>query len=210
MQCFKRCALWLLSLAVLGCLLLTLVLSAMHGWLSAADTPIKADAIAVLSGDYRRTRQAAELYRQKLADYVILTRTQRPATLRMLDADGIFYPQDEEVSRQVLEKHGVPPAAIVMVGTDLISTAGEALALQAHFQAASADDSPKKLLVITSPYHILRARIVLRRALPGLDIRVVSSSFEEFPQNWWRDQDAARNVLLETAKLTWYLLGGRF
>jgi hypothetical protein len=144
----------------------------MHGWLSAADAPVKADAIVVLSGDYRRTRQAAELYRQKLADYVILTRTQRPATLRMLDADGIYYPQDEEVSRQVLEKHGVPPKAIVMVGTDLISTAGEALALQAYFQAASTDGSRKRLLVITSPYHILRARIVLRRALPGLDVSV--------------------------------------
>ena len=97
-----------------------------------------------------------------------------------------------------------------MVGTDLISTAGEALALQAHFHAATTDGRRKRLLVITSPYHILRARIVLRRALPGLDVSVVSSNFEEFPQHWWRDQDAARNVLLETAKLTWYLLGGRF
>lgn len=210
MQCFKRCALWMLSLAVLGCLLLVMALNAMHGWLSASDTPARADAIVVLSGDLRRSREAVELYHARIADTVILTRTLRSPAARMLDAEGIAFPRDEDISRQVLEKHGVPPAAIVMVGTDLISTAGEALALQAHFQAASADDSPKKLLVITSPYHILRARIVLRRALPGLDIRVVSSSFEEFPQNWWRDQDAARNVLLETAKLTWYLLGGRF
>ena len=210
MQCFKRCALWLMSLLLLCTLLLVAALQSMHGWLSEADAPVRADAIVVLSGDYRRAREAAALYHQKLGDTIILTRTLRSAAARMLDADGIAFPRDEDISRQVLEKHGVPASAIALVGADLISTAGEALALSAHFPPESARASRKKILVITSPYHVLRSRIVLRRALPDMDVSVVGSSYEDFPQQWWRDQDAARNVLLESAKLAWYLTGGRF
>jgi uncharacterized SAM-binding protein YcdF (DUF218 family) len=210
MQCFKRCALWMLSLAVLGCLVLVMALNAMHGWLSASDTPDRADAIVVLSGDFRRSREAAALYREQIADTVILTRTLRSPAARMLDSDGIAFPRDDDISRQILEKHAVPASAIILIGNDIISTAGEALALQAHFQHEAATGSIKKLLVITSPYHVLRSRIVLRRALPNMHVSVVASRYEDFPQHWWRDQDAARNVLLETAKLTWYLLGGRF
>ncbi|MEW5864886.1 MAG: hypothetical protein AB1773_15040 [Pseudomonadota bacterium] len=37
-----------------------------------------------------------------------------------------------------------------------------------------------------------------------------STHCADLPDAWWTSQDAAREVLLEWAKIAWYLLGGRF
>lgn len=70
-------------------------------------------------------------------------------------------------------------------------------------------DKPLKLLVVTSPYHVRRAAMIFRQAYGGAHV-VVGTPYEPFPREWWRSQDAARNVLLELAKITFYLVGGRF
>jgi hypothetical protein len=41
-------------------------------------------------------------------------------------------------------------------------------------------------------------------------VHVVASAYEAFPARWWTEQEAARNVLLESAKIVYYKLGGRF
>jgi hypothetical protein len=41
-------------------------------------------------------------------------------------------------------------------------------------------------------------------------VRIVPTPYDPFPARWWTDQDAARNVLLELAKIAFYRLGGRF
>jgi uncharacterized SAM-binding protein YcdF (DUF218 family) len=174
-------------------------------WLSAGDRPQKADAILVLGGSYSRPFQAADLYRQGFARKVYVSVPAREDQLRLLDEAGIAFPREEEVVRQVLLKKGVPASAIEYLGKDSISTAAEAQAARELF----AQGAPK-LLVVTSPYHLRRTRMTFTDALPAADIRVIATSYDPLPQAWWQDQSAARNVLLELAKISFYRLGGRF
>lgn len=89
----------------------------------------------------------------------------------------------------------------------VISTADEAAAVAAQYGRPGG-----RLIVVTSPSHQLRARMILRRALEGRDITlmVCATPYETFPDDWWRSQDAARDVLLEWAKILFFLVGGRY
>lgn len=205
MHCAKKCGLFLLIVSIAAAIGTALGLSYAGEWLSAADQPQKADAIVVLGGGYARPFQAADLYRQGLARKIYVSAPAREDQHRLLDEAGIAFPREEEVVREVLLKKGVPASAIELLGKDLISTAAEAQAARALF----AQRAPR-LLVVSSPYHLRRARMIFSDALPAADIRVIATGYDPFPSSWWKDQSAARNVLLELAKIAYYRLGGRF
>jgi uncharacterized SAM-binding protein YcdF (DUF218 family) len=204
-HCAKKCGLFLLVVLLAAAIGAAAGVRYAGAWLSAGDRPQQADAIVVLGGGYARPFQAADLYRQGLARKIYISVPARDDQYRLLDEAGIAFPREEEVVRQVLLKKGVPAGAIEYFGKDSISTAAEAQAARALF----AKGAPK-LLIVTSPYHLRRARITFTDALPAADVRVIATSYDPFPQAWWKDQSAARNVLLELAKITFYQLGGRF
>jgi len=205
MHCAKKCGLFLLIVFIAAAIGAAVALSYVGDWLSAGDRPQKADAILVLGGDYSRPFQAAELYRQGLASKIYVSVPAREDQHRLLDEAGIAFPREEEIVREVLLKKGVPASAIGYLGKASVSTAAEAQAARALF----AKEAPR-LLVVTSPYHLRRSRMIFSDALPAADIRVIATSYDPFPHAWWKDQSAARNVLLELAKITYYQLGGRF
>lgn len=205
MHCAKKCGLFLLVLFLAAVAGSAVGLGYVADWLSVADRPQKADAILVLAGNYARPFQAADLYRQDYASKVYISVPVRSDEYRLLDEAGIPFPRDEDVVRQVLLKKGVPAGAIEYFGKDSISTAEEAQAARALFGKRA-----PRLLVVSSPYHLRRARMIFADALPGADIRMIATSYDPFPAAWWKDQSAARNVLLELAKITYYKLGGHF
>ena len=205
MHCAKKCGLFLLIVFFAAAIGAALGLSYAGEWLSAADRAQKADAILVLGGDFSRPFQAADLYREGLARKIYVSVPVRKDDYRLLDEAGIAFPRDEEVMRQVLLKKGVPASAIEYLGKDLISTAAEAQAARALFTQRA-----PSLLVVTSPFHLRRARMIFTDALPGADIRVIATSYDPFPSSWWKNQSAAGSVLLELAKIVFYQLGGRF
>ena len=205
MHCAKKCGLFLLIAFVTATVGSALGIGYVAEWLSVADQAQKADAILVLGGSYSRSFQAADLYRQGYAGKVYISVPVREDQYRLLDEAGIAFPREEEIVRQVLLKKGVPASAIAFFGKDSVSTAAEAQAARALF-----GKSAPKLLVVTSPYHLRRTRMIFTDALPGADIRVIPTSYDPFPQSWWKDQSAARNVLLELPKIAFYRLGGRF
>jgi uncharacterized SAM-binding protein YcdF (DUF218 family) len=174
-------------------------------WLVQSDAPAKADAIVVLAGDARRARHAADLFRQGYAPRVLVSRPIRTAHQRMLDEMGVVLPRSEEVDALVLQRSGVPAERIEFFGNGSVSTFEEASVLGRMF----AGQSPT-LMVVTSPYHTRRAGIILRRDLSGAKVVMVATAYEEFPERWWTSQDAARDLLLELAKLAYYAIGGRF
>jgi uncharacterized SAM-binding protein YcdF (DUF218 family) len=96
----------------------------------------------------------------------------------------------------------VPDDAIRLLGKELRSTVAEA-------REAARVLGPKAgtLLVVTSPHHVHRARQVFSDHLPSARILVVASGEEALTERWWTDQESARNVLLELAKLVFYKLG---
>lgn len=205
MHCAKKCGLFLLIVLIAAAVGTAAGLSQVADWLSTADRPQQAEAILVLGGSYSRPFQAADLYRQGLARRIYVSVPAREDQHRLLDEAGIAFPREEAVVREVLLKKGVPASAIEYLGKDLISTAAEARAARALF----AKGAPR-LLVVTSPYHLRRARMTFADALPAADIRMIASSYDPLPQAWWKDQSAARHVLLELAKISFYQLGGRY
>jgi uncharacterized SAM-binding protein YcdF (DUF218 family) len=205
MQCLTRCA---AALAVVAAALAAACAAGAYhlaGWLNDPDAPERAGAILVLGGDPSRALEAAELYRGALAPAVYIVAPFREPSLRRLDGAGVPSPREEELTRKALAARGVPEAAIALLGRDVASTAQEA-----RLAAERLAGVPGTLIVVTSPYHIRRARMIFREALPGRPLRFVGNRYESLPDAWWRDPVSARNVVLELAKTAYYAVGGRF
>lgn len=207
MSARKRC---LLIIAAIHLLLLALVVSFLAGaaaWLRAPESPQKSDVIVVLAGSVERAFYAADLYRQGFAPLILVSRPEREAGQRMLDELGMKLVAEEDVNVQVLQRKGVPHERIRVIGTGSRSTFEEALAVRAAIAG-----KPLRVMVVTSPYHVRRAGMIFRKVLDDevTELRVVGNTYEQFPERWWNDQGAARNVVLESAKIAYYLLGGAF
>ena len=52
--------------------------------------------------------------------------------------------------------------------------------------------------------------MIFRKILGNVpaELYIVGNTYEQFPDKWRNDQNAARNVVWENAKLLYYLLGG--
>ena len=207
MKCFARCALSFLMLLGGGAAMLGAGAWFAADWLTAGDAPVKADHLLVLSGDPLRAVFAAELYRDGFAQDVYLTRTMRPEWFRTYDELGITFQSPEDITTAVLLKKGVAARDIHFIGGQpVISTADEARATRDFF----AKSGVTRLLIVTSPSHVRRAKMIFHDALPGMPVAVVATPYGRLPEKWWRDQATARQVVLEFAKTAYYLIGGRF
>jgi uncharacterized SAM-binding protein YcdF (DUF218 family) len=200
---------FLLKLA--GLLALAVGLSMLTGvaltgyWLQEADEPAPSDAIVVLGGSYFRCYEAADLYKRGLAPRILVSRVKRFRRDLLLEELGYDVPRQEEVYIHILEKRGVPRSAVTLYGDDILSTV-----MEAREAGRVLGPGRHKLLVVTSPYHVYRARIIFRDTLPDLDIRVVGTPYESLPKQWWTDKESAMAVVTETVKILFYKLGGRF
>lgn len=174
-------------------------------WLTAGDEPAPCDAMVVLSGRLSRAEYAADLYNQGYADTVYVARPVLANDTRKLRELGYDVPTDEEAHAAVLASKGVPAEAIVLYGDSIISTVEEAEALREILGR-----EPVKLLVVTSPFHVRRAKLIFADVFPEAEILVCGSTYEAFPEKWWTKQSSALAVIMETAKTVFYLLGGGF
>jgi uncharacterized SAM-binding protein YcdF (DUF218 family) len=205
MGCLKRCGLAIAALVAATGAILAFIVWHASAWLGADDIPVKADAILVLGAEPTRATTGAELYQHGFANVVYLSVPRRESRWVALAQDGIGWPWFEETARVLLRNRGVPDAAIRLLGKDLPSTVAEAAEAARTFGASAGT-----LLVVTSRYHVYRARLIFREALPATKVLVVASSAEPLPERWWTDQEAARNVTLELMKLAYYRLGMSF
>lgn len=203
MQCFRRCALaFLVAFTLVIALAFGLAWTA-SDFLPASDTPAPADAIVVLGHDPTRVLEAADRFHEGLAPRVVLARPRRSTHLALLEPEGVPYPWFEVAGRTILTRRGIPETAVSVMPDEVVSTATEAIAFGRMLPEA------RRIIVVTSPYHVMRARLIFRNELPDRDIRVVASRYEAMPRRWWREQQLAINVLMEFLKLPFYLAGGR-
>ena len=205
MGCLKRCVLAVLALVAAKVAILAFVAWHAAAWLGADDTPVKADAILVLGAEPTRALTGADLYQEGFAKVIYLSVPRREARWAALAQDGIRWPWFEETARVLLRNRGVPAASIHLLGSDLASTVAEAAEA-----ARTLGPTAGTLLVVTSRYHVYRARLIFAEALPATRVLVVASGAEPLPERWWTDQEAVRNVPLELAKLVFYRLGMSF
>jgi uncharacterized SAM-binding protein YcdF (DUF218 family) len=173
------------------------------GSLLVVETPPqRADVGLVLAGHFGRALYAADLYHQGFVPRIWISRPEREKSLVQLDSIGVPYPRQEEISRAVLLRKGVPGDRIEVIGDGMISTIAEA-----RFVAGLLEKHPEihSLLLITSRFHVRRAQAIFVRVVVSafpVHIMTVGSPYDGFiVDQWWRDRDSAREVLLETAKL---------
>jgi uncharacterized SAM-binding protein YcdF (DUF218 family) len=139
------------------------------------DSPIHADAIFVLSGSPTRLPVGLRLLREGYAPLLVISRSPRPTRLEQ---------------RACARRTG---SQILCVRAEPYSTVGEAelLARLARTRRWRSVD------VITSQYHVVRARILLERCYRGR-LRVVGA-----PDQLWL---LPVNAVLESVKLVYHEL----
>ena len=174
-------------------------------WLATSDPPESADVILILAGNPSRALLAVELYSKGFAPQVYVSKPVHTHSQKLLGKLDIPYPPQEQLTREVLVKKGVPAERIHYLGNALMSTVDEARAVHALGAIGW-----RTLLVVTSPYHVRRAKMVFGEILPQVRVVVVANPHEPYPKRWWTDQDVARNVALEIVKIAYYLAGGQY
>ena len=154
-------------------------------WLIAPDPPVSSDLMVVLAGGSgERTETALSLYRAGYAPAILLT-----------SFHG--YPAHEMA---FLLKEGVPASALVAPLRPARSTREDAVAIEEIIRRREV----RSLLVVTSPYHCRRARLILARALSGHGVRLAvtpSSSLYMNAGRWWGSRQGWITVPGEFPKL---------
>lgn len=177
-------------------------------FLIVADPLTPAEVVLPLAGDLERVYYAAKLHQAGYAERVLLTnlpletQTARDAHLRRV--------------RAIATAVGVPEAQLVVVPEIALSTFEEAQNVRAELERLGA----RSLLVVTSPWHTRRARMGLRAAFQGSDIRL---SVRPVPpgalppgelhpysaRTWWRAPSTLVTTLEEYLKLAAFIVGVR-
>ncbi|MFW5838168.1 MAG: YdcF family protein [Desulfovibrionaceae bacterium] len=166
------------------------------------DEPARGHAVILLGGAYSRPLYGADLYNKGLAPQVLISNA-APLPIRpRLEELGIHPPTQPDIYYDILVKKGVNGADIGFFGENLATTRDEARALAELY-----DDEPVTLLVVTSPFHSRRAKVVLENALPRANIVMLPSPYEDFPDDWWRRHRLALRVVMEAVKTVYYASG---
>ena len=177
------------------------------GTFMADEDPLApADAIFVLGGTrVQRPSEAAELYREGYAPMIVLSRELPEDGAAELAQRGIVIPGSAEVSRELLLKLGVPGDRIILTDPFHANTAAEAQTLRGLAQRFGW----KRVIVVTSKYHLRRAMMAMRRAT-GDTVEVIGrgSRFDRStPEAWWRRRSDIREIVGEIPRLLAYWVG---
>ncbi len=179
-----------------------------ESWMRVDDQPQQVDYIVPLAGDSDRLITAAELYSQGFAPVILLSnaKSMPPSRLEKLEFQ-LGYPNytDKEYRFRLLALLGIDPSETESFGNGHISTVEEAEALRTYLNGRT-----PSLLLVTSPSHARRAKMICQDVLPDCQVLVTTSENGGFGKEWWKDQTAAQNLILEFAKTIHYLLGGGF
>jgi uncharacterized SAM-binding protein YcdF (DUF218 family) len=171
------------------------LLHAMGTWLRVEDRLERADAIVVLAGGTpRREATAAALWKEGWAPHIIISRPLERPDLRELIDLGIRRFDLQGESRKALETYGVPPDQIIAI-PDISRTTEPELAL---VRDAANARGYRRLILVSSPEHTRRVKIIWSRQASGGPEAIVVPAREPFPfESWWRDRRAAESVLHE-------------
>jgi uncharacterized SAM-binding protein YcdF (DUF218 family) len=171
------------------------------------ENPPQADAVVVLNTGveyYPRLIQTAEIYRQGLAENVVINGNRKTDTLRELEAGGFktccpWYAD----SVGILKMFGVPEDKIIRISIeDAYDTVGEA-------EAVGRELIKRKLtsvIITTSKYHTRRAKFIWKKMYENrLTIFMVSAKTDPYdPDNWWKDGRQIRWLLAEYGAWVFY------
>jgi len=176
-------------------------------FLANEDPLTKGDAIFVLSGtQMTRPLEGADLYMGGYAPRLVLTREVLEPAFAILERRGATLSSQVERARDVLIRLGVPATAIILPDRLHDNTAAEAVTLRELARA----NHWRTVIVVSSKFHLRRARFAMERELRGTGVRVLmrGSRYDDArPERWWRQRGDIRDILGEVPKLAAYALG---
>jgi len=199
---------WIGGLTLVTGIALFLLLASAGYWMHVDEEVNNTDFILPLAGDAQRMIKAIELYKKGIAPTILVSNAWKepPSQLQKIEWE-MGYPNysDTEFLKKLLELMGAGKAHLEIFGNGHVSTVEEAEALKKHLDGKSVS-----LLIVTSPSHALRAKMVYKKTLPKCRITITTTNEGAFDTAWWRHQKDAQNLLLELLKTVHYLVGGVF
>jgi uncharacterized SAM-binding protein YcdF (DUF218 family) len=183
------------------------LLAPLGHFLVVADPLRPADAIVALAGDPRRLLHAAALHDEGLAPWLLLTE---------LPLDTAAERERHLASsRRIVTSGGVPESSVLHVPGVATTTYGEAVNLRAFVEDRGFD----ALIVVTSPWHTRRARMVFRDAFRGSTVSVsvqpmrddvyLSVHHTYRPDEWWTYRLGRLPTMQEYLKIVAHVVGIR-
>jgi len=139
-------------------------------------------------GYQERVKRAVDLYRQGFAPRMIF------------ESGFVFAFKEAEIMRDLAISIGVPPSAIVLETTG-VDTYDDVVKLRAVLQ----QNHWRKILLVSSPYHMRRAVLVWRKQAPDIDVipaPVPQSQFYDHGRGATFDQ--VRGILQEYVAILGY------
>ena len=165
-------------------------------WLMVADPLEPAKAIVVLSGRVPfRAMEAASIYREGLAPGVWLTKEVVRAEEHALGRLGVAVVREEVYNREVLERLGVKPEAIRLLGDRIRNTVDEVRLVASELGRNGGD----RVIIVTSKAHSRRVRATWV-AIVGASPKAIVRYAREEPYGaagWWRNTRDALDVSRE-------------
>ena len=171
------------------------------------DSLETSDAVFVLAGtSLRRQLEAADLYLAGYSRQIVLSREPPEGGESTLAARGISFASDIDRVGEVFRQMGIPAEAILIPDRIHRNTAAEAVTLRELVRARGW----RRVIVVTSTYHLRRAGFAFRRELrgTGVDLRMHGTRYENTdPEHWWRSRYDVREIVGEIPRLIAYVLG---
>lgn len=163
-------------------------------WLVKEDSLQKANAIAVLSGNFpARALEAATLYHKGYATEIWLTHpgTQSDELAQL----GIHYPSEDDCNYLVLRHQGVPAKAIHILDSPVLNTQDELEVIG----SALRQRNTATVIVVTNKAHTRRVYELWNKLdFASGKIIVHAISKDDFqPSAWWTRTDDTRQVIHE-------------
>ena len=191
----------LIVAGLVGLVLLYAVLVGMGHYLVVSDPLHEANAIVVLSGDSGgRMIETASLFKDQLAQVVILTLTDQPS-----DNGEIEVPSNQAKRLDALDQ-GIPSDALLFTTVKSSSTVDEAKAVLSLMN----DKNFTSCIIVTDPFHSRRTRTVFNDVFKGSGIKVMVhpvSNHWYHASTWFLSRQGWNTTLLEYAKYFSYLAG---
>ena len=175
--------------------------------LARADPLQHADVIMVLGGArIERWLEAVDLYKEGWAPLIVISPGQVSPLETQLHARGVRYPREGDLAHDAVLALGVPADRVVVLPNGVDNTAAEAALLGSAYPPGSIH----RVIVVTSSYHVRRARYAFRRELErsGVEVIVRASRYDgAMPARWWTRRQDIRFMMSELPKLAAYLAG---
>jgi uncharacterized SAM-binding protein YcdF (DUF218 family) len=197
-----RAVRWIRRALVLGVLVGVVAVLLLWGasgigeWLMVADPLEPAKAVVVLSGRVPfRAMEAASIYREGLAPEVWLTKEVRTAEEAALDRLGVPVVRGDAYNREVLERLGVKPEAIRLLGDGIWNTVDEMRLIAGEMGR----DGGERVIIVTSKVHSRRVRATWAAIVGNFPKAIVRYAREEpyGARGWWRNTRDALDVSRE-------------